>query len=89
MLFCCGSAPLTVAFGLLALKQGDNGAMSAFGGKADLKQLKAGMTVPAPTPVRVLDWLANREKLPSWGKVNEALYGWAAAVKNQPFVTIP
>jgi len=28
------------------------------------------------------------KKLPSWPKVNEALYGFADAVKGQPFVTV-
>jgi glutathione S-transferase len=31
-------------------------------------------------------WLANMKKLRSWPKVNEALYGYAEAVKNQAFV---
>jgi len=30
-------------------------------------------------------WLANMKRLPSWPKVNEALYGYAEAVKDQPF----
>jgi glutathione S-transferase len=30
-------------------------------------------------------WLANMKRLPSWPKVNEALYGYAEAVKGQPF----
>ena len=33
-------------------------------------------------------WLDNMEKLPSWPRINEALYAWAAAVKDQTFVTI-
>ena len=37
----------------------------------------------------IVRWLANMEKLPSWSRINEALYGWAAAVKDQTFVTIP
>ena len=30
-------------------------------------------------------WLANMKRLPSWPKVNEALYGYAEAVKDQSF----
>ena len=30
-------------------------------------------------------WLGNMKKLRSWPKVNEALYGYAEAVKDQPF----
>jgi glutathione S-transferase len=30
-------------------------------------------------------WLANMKRLPSWPKVNEALYGYAEAVKDQKF----
>jgi glutathione S-transferase len=30
-------------------------------------------------------WLANMKRLPSWPKVNEALYGYAEAVKDQEF----
>ena len=30
-------------------------------------------------------WLGNMKKLKSWPKVNEALYGYAEAVKDQPF----
>jgi glutathione S-transferase len=30
-------------------------------------------------------WLGNMKRLPSWPKVNEALYGFAEAVKDQPF----
>ena len=30
-------------------------------------------------------WLANMKRLPSWPKINEALYGYAEAVKDQPF----
>jgi glutathione S-transferase len=37
----------------------------------------------------IIRWLDTIKKLPSWPKINEALYGWAAAVKNEPFVTIP
>jgi glutathione S-transferase len=33
-------------------------------------------------------WLDNMKRLPSWPKVNEALYGYAEAVKGQPFVRI-
>jgi hypothetical protein len=32
-------------------------------------------------------WLANMRALPSWSKVNEAFYGYAQAVKDQPFIT--
>jgi len=30
-------------------------------------------------------WLATMKRLPSWPKVNEALYGFAEAVKDQKF----
>lgn len=30
-------------------------------------------------------WVANMKKLPSWPKVNEVFYGFASAVKDQPF----
>ena len=30
-------------------------------------------------------WLNNMRKLDSWKKVNEAHYGFASAVKDQPF----
>jgi glutathione S-transferase len=33
----------------------------------------------------VARWLGNMKRLPSWPKVNEALYGFAEAVKDQPF----
>jgi len=33
-------------------------------------------------------WLAKMKALPSWGAVNEALYGLAEAVKEQPFEAI-
>jgi glutathione S-transferase len=33
-------------------------------------------------------WLANMKRLPSWPKVNEALYGFANAVKDQKFDAI-
>jgi glutathione S-transferase len=33
-------------------------------------------------------WLANMKRLPSWPKVNEALYGYAEAVKGQKFDAI-
>jgi len=33
-------------------------------------------------------WVANMKKLGSWAKVNEALYGFAAQVKDQPFEVI-
>ena len=39
---------------------------------------------PYPNVVR---WLGNMKKLPGWGPVNEALYGYAEAVKDQPFET--
>ena len=31
-------------------------------------------------------WLGNVKRLKSWPKVNEALYGYAEAIKDQPFV---
>src|SRR5688572_13482132 len=33
-------------------------------------------------------WIGNMKQLKSWGKVNEALYGFASYVKDTPFVTI-
>ena len=36
----------------------------------------------------VARWLANMKRLPSWPKINEALYGFAEAVKDQKFETI-
>jgi glutathione S-transferase len=33
-------------------------------------------------------WLNNMKKLKSWPKVNEALYGLAQSVKDQPFVAV-
>jgi glutathione S-transferase len=33
-------------------------------------------------------WLDTMKRLPSWPKINEALYGYAEAVKGQPFVRI-
>jgi glutathione S-transferase len=33
-------------------------------------------------------WVANMKRLPSWPKVNEALYGFAEAVKDQKFDAI-
>ena len=33
-------------------------------------------------------WLDTMKRLPSWPKLNEALYGYAEAVKGQPFVRI-
>ena len=33
-------------------------------------------------------WLGNMKKLKSWPKVNEVFYGFAGAVKDQPFVTL-
>ena len=33
----------------------------------------------------VARWLGNIKRLPSWPKVNEALYGFAEAVKDQKF----
>jgi glutathione S-transferase len=36
----------------------------------------------------VARWLANMKRLPSWPKINEALYGFAEAVKDQKFETV-
>jgi glutathione S-transferase len=36
----------------------------------------------------VTRWLGNMKQLKSWAKVNEQLYGLAAAVKDMPFVAI-
>ena len=36
----------------------------------------------------VSKWLGNMKKLSSWGKVNEALYGFAGMVKDKPFKAI-
>ena len=33
-------------------------------------------------------WIGTMKKLPNWDKVNEALYGYKNAVKDQQFVTI-
>jgi glutathione S-transferase len=33
-------------------------------------------------------WLGNMKKLPSWPRINEALYGFTEAVKGQPFVRL-
>ena len=33
-------------------------------------------------------WLGKMKRLPSWPKVNEALYGYAEAVKDQKFDAI-
>jgi glutathione S-transferase len=33
-------------------------------------------------------WLDHMKRLPSWPQINEALYGYAEAVKGQPFVRI-
>jgi glutathione S-transferase len=33
-------------------------------------------------------WLGNMKQLASWAKVNEALYGFASSVKEQPFLAI-
>ena len=30
-------------------------------------------------------WIGNMKKLASWDRINEALYGFARAVKDQPF----
>jgi glutathione S-transferase len=38
--------------------------------------------------LNVQRWLDAMKKLPSWPKINEALYGFAEAVKGQPFVRI-
>jgi glutathione S-transferase len=37
----------------------------------------------------IIRWLDIMEKLRSWPRINEALYRWAAAVKDQTFMTIP
>jgi glutathione S-transferase len=37
----------------------------------------------------VVRWLKSMEKLPYWRRINEALYDWAASVKDQTFATIP
>lgn len=36
----------------------------------------------------VMRWLATMKELRSWGPVNEALYGYAEAIKDTPFKTI-
>jgi glutathione S-transferase len=36
----------------------------------------------------VARWVARMKQLPSWPRINEALYGFAEAVKGQPFVTV-
>jgi len=36
----------------------------------------------------VARWLGNMKNLDSWDEINEALYGFAEAVKEQPFVTV-
>jgi glutathione S-transferase len=36
----------------------------------------------------VARWVGRMKQLPSWPEVNEALYGFAEAVKGQPFVTV-
>jgi glutathione S-transferase len=41
----------------------------------------------SPYP-NVQRWLGNVKQLKSWGKVNEALYGLAGAVKDMPFITV-
>jgi glutathione S-transferase len=33
-------------------------------------------------------WLGNMKKLENWNRINEALYGFASMVKDQPFVAI-
>jgi glutathione S-transferase len=33
-------------------------------------------------------WLGNMKKLKNWNSINEALYGFAKAVKDQPFVAL-
>lgn len=33
-------------------------------------------------------WLGNMKQLPSWDKINVEFYGWAEAVKDQPFEAI-
>lgn len=37
---------------------------------------------------RVNRWIGTMKKLPNWAKVNEALYGYQNAVKDQQFVSI-
>jgi glutathione S-transferase len=41
----------------------------------------------SPYP-NVQRWIGNMKKLKSWPKVNEALYGLAQSVKDQPFVAV-
>jgi glutathione S-transferase len=36
----------------------------------------------------VARWLGNMKKLKSWPSVNEALYGYAEAVRDQPFDSV-
>jgi glutathione S-transferase len=36
----------------------------------------------------VARWVARMKQLPSWPRINEALYGYAEAVKGQPFVMV-
>jgi glutathione S-transferase len=33
-------------------------------------------------------WLGNMKKLSNWNRINEALYGFANMVKDQPFVAL-
>jgi glutathione S-transferase len=33
-------------------------------------------------------WMGKMKALPSWGKVNEVFYGFAASVKDKPFVAV-
>jgi glutathione S-transferase len=33
-------------------------------------------------------WIGNMKKLKSWASINEQLYGFAGAVKEQTFVTL-
>jgi glutathione S-transferase len=33
-------------------------------------------------------WLGNMKKLKNWNRINEALYGFASSVKDQPFVAL-
>ena len=33
-------------------------------------------------------WIGNMKQLEHWGEINEALYGFAEAVKDQEFVTV-
>jgi glutathione S-transferase len=40
---------------------------------------------PYPNVVR---WIATMKKLDSWARVNEALYAFANAVKDAPFITV-